>query len=78
MAKYTRKRDMLANALTAAGFAVPDYSITSGGGFFIFARIGKAVVDAIPASRKMAPNPAAPGGITRQDWALCQWMAEEK
>jgi len=78
MAKYTRKRDMLANALTAAGFAVPDYSITAGGGFFIFARIGKDVVDAIPASRKMAPNPAAPGGITRQDWALCQWMAEEK
>ena len=24
------------------------------------------------------PNPAAPGGIARKDWALCQWMAEEK
>ena len=23
-------------------------------------------------------NPAAPGGVARRDWALCQWMAEEK
>ena len=26
----------------------------------------------------MATNIAAPGGVARQDWALCQWMAEEK
>ena len=25
----------------------------------------------------MANNAAAPGGVARQDWALCQWMAEE-
>jgi kynurenine--oxoglutarate transaminase/cysteine-S-conjugate beta-lyase/glutamine--phenylpyruvate transaminase len=77
-AKYTRKRDLLSKALISAGFAVPDYNRTPGGGFFIFARIGKNVQKAIPADRLMAPNDAAPGGFTRQDWALCQWMAEEK
>jgi len=77
-AKYTRKRDLLSNALTSAGFAVPDYSRTPGGGFFIFARIGRNVQNAIPVNRLMTPNDAAPGGFTRQDWALCQWMAEEK
>jgi len=76
--KYTRKRDMLANALLAAGFAVPDYDVTPGGGFFIFARIGKDIAAAIPPERINAKNVAAPGGITRQDWALCQWMVEEK
>ena len=25
----------------------------------------------------MSDNAAAPGGVARQDWALCQWMAEE-
>jgi kynurenine--oxoglutarate transaminase/cysteine-S-conjugate beta-lyase/glutamine--phenylpyruvate transaminase len=77
-AKYTRKRDMLGNALQSAGFAVPDYERTPGGGFFIFARVGKNVQNAIPAERILAPTPAAPGGVARQDWALCQWMAEEK
>jgi kynurenine--oxoglutarate transaminase/cysteine-S-conjugate beta-lyase/glutamine--phenylpyruvate transaminase len=76
--KYTRKRDLLVNALTKAGFAVPDYERTTGGGFFIFARIGKEIQQQIPSERLNAPNPAAPGGIARQDWALCQWMAEEK
>mmetsp|Transcript_22067 Transcript_22067/g.31031 ORF Transcript_22067/g.31031 Transcript_22067/m.31031 type:complete len:401 (+) Transcript_22067:1-1203(+) len=76
--KYTRKRDMLVNALKAAGFAVPDYEQTPGGGFFIFARIGTDIKNAIPSDRVNAPNPVAPGGVARQDWALCQWMAEEK
>jgi kynurenine--oxoglutarate transaminase/cysteine-S-conjugate beta-lyase/glutamine--phenylpyruvate transaminase len=76
--KYTRKRDLLVGALTKAGFAVPDYERTTGGGFFIFARIGKEIQQQIPAERLNALNPAAPGGIARQDWALCQWMAEEK
>jgi kynurenine---oxoglutarate transaminase / cysteine-S-conjugate beta-lyase / glutamine---phenylpyruvate transaminase len=76
-AKYTKKRDLLVNALTNAGFAVPDYEKTPGGGFFIFARAGKEIVDLIPSKYLMAKNPAAPGGIARQDWALCQWMAEE-
>jgi kynurenine--oxoglutarate transaminase/cysteine-S-conjugate beta-lyase/glutamine--phenylpyruvate transaminase len=76
--KYTRKRDLLGKALKAAGFAIPDYNRTPGGGFFIFARIGKEIQECIPADRLNAPNPAAPGGIARQDWALCQWMAEEK
>lgn len=76
--KYTRKRDLLGKALKAAGFAIPDYERTPGGGFFIFARIGKEVQNCIPADRLNAPNPAAPGGVARQDWALCQWMAEEK
>ena len=75
--KYTKKRDLLANALTNAGFAVPDYDKTPGGGFFIFARAGKQIVDSIPKKYIMAENKAAPGGIARQDWALCQWMAEE-
>jgi len=75
--KYTRKRDLLANALTEAGFAVPDYEKTPGGGFFIFARVGKDIADKIPKKYVMAANDAAPGGIARQDWALCQWMAEE-
>ena len=76
--RYTRKRDLLANALTEAGFAVPDVNRTPGGGFFIFARIGKDIADAIPKERILAANVAAPGGVARKDWALCQWMAEEK
>lgn len=75
---YARKRDLLANALRSAGFGVPDYNITPGGGFFIFARIGKSIANAIPAERRNVENNAAPNGIVRQDWALCQWMAEEK
>lgn len=77
-AKYTRKRDLLGNALREAGFAIPDYDKTPGGGFFIFARIGKGIKRAIPSERILAANPAAPGGVARQDWALCQWLAEEK
>ena len=77
-AMYTRKRDLLAGALRDAGFAVPDYDVTPGGGFFIFARIGKQIVDAIPKERIMAYNAAAPGNVARQDFALCQWMAEDK
>jgi kynurenine--oxoglutarate transaminase/cysteine-S-conjugate beta-lyase/glutamine--phenylpyruvate transaminase len=75
--KYTKKRDLLANALKEAGFAVPDYEKTAGGGFFIFARAKQEVIDAIPSHYINAKNPAAPGGFARQDWALCQWMAEE-
>lgn len=77
-ARYTRKRDLLAEALKEAGFAVPDYNVTPGGGFFIFARLGKDIEAAIPKDRILAPNSAAPGGVTPKDWALCQWMAEEK
>jgi kynurenine--oxoglutarate transaminase/cysteine-S-conjugate beta-lyase/glutamine--phenylpyruvate transaminase len=76
--KYIRKRDMLATALKEAGFAVPDFDRTPGGGFFLFARIGEEIRGLIPKDRVFAPNKAAPGGIARQDWALCQWMAEEK
>jgi aspartate/methionine/tyrosine aminotransferase len=76
-AKYTRKRDLLVAALEEAGFAVPDFDRTPGGGFFIFARVGKDIQRAIPAKYIMAKNEAAPGGVARQDWALCQWMAEE-
>jgi kynurenine--oxoglutarate transaminase/cysteine-S-conjugate beta-lyase/glutamine--phenylpyruvate transaminase len=76
--EYTKKRDLLATGLRDAGFAVPDYDETPGGGFFIFARIGEKVRRKIPASRINAPNPAAPSGVARQDWALCEWMAEEK
>lgn len=77
-ANYTKKRDLLGGALQTAGFAIPDYDRTPGGGFFIFARIGKNIKNAIPSERILAPNPAAPGGVVRQDWALCQWMVEEK
>ena len=76
-AKYTRKRDLLVSALKEAGFAVPNYETTPGGGFFIFARAGKEIADMIPKKYIMAKNAAAPGGVARQDWALCQWMAEE-
>lgn len=77
-ALYTRKRDLLGNALKEAGFAVPDYNETPGGGFFIFARIGESISKAIPEERLLAYNAAAPGNEARQDWALCQWLAEEK
>jgi kynurenine--oxoglutarate transaminase/cysteine-S-conjugate beta-lyase/glutamine--phenylpyruvate transaminase len=77
-AMYTRKRDLLGSALVSAGFGIPNYDETPGGGFFIFARIGKDVANAIPKDRLMAYNPAAPGRVARQDWALCQWLAEEK
>lgn len=76
-AKYTRKRDLLVDALTDAGFAVPDYERTPGGGFFILARAGKDIERMIPEKYLLAKNDAAPGGVARQDWALCQWMAEE-
>lgn len=79
--KYCRKRDLLGRALKEAGFAIPDYDRTPGGGFFIFARITPELRRALPAER-MGPeytkNAAAPGGEARLDWALCQWMAEEK
>jgi kynurenine---oxoglutarate transaminase / cysteine-S-conjugate beta-lyase / glutamine---phenylpyruvate transaminase len=75
--KYTRKRDLLASALSAAGFSVPNYEVTPGGGFFIFARAGKEITDLIPRKYLFAENEAAPGGVARQDWALCQWLAEE-
>lgn len=75
--KYTRKRDLLVEALTHAGFAVPNYEVTAGGGFFILARAGKDIQRNIPKKYILAKNDAAPGGIVRQDWALCQWMAEE-
>ena len=68
---------MLVTALKEAGFAVPDYNKTPGGGFFIFARAGKSIERVIPPEYMMSDNPAAPGGVARQDWALCQWMAEE-
>jgi len=78
---YRRKRDLLGKALSEAGFAIPDYDKTPGGGFFIFARITPELKKAIPAERLKPPysnNPAAPGGVVGLDWALCQWMAEEK
>lgn len=77
-AMYTRKRDTLGAALTDAGFAIPDYTQTAGGGFFIFCRITPAIRALLPPERINAPNAAAPGGIARLDWALCQWLAEEK
>ena len=76
-AMYTKKRDLLVDALEAAGFAVPDYERTAGGGFFILARAGKNVSQLIPKKYLFAENAAAPMGVARQDWALCQWMAEE-
>mmetsp|Transcript_32027 Transcript_32027/g.48703 ORF Transcript_32027/g.48703 Transcript_32027/m.48703 type:complete len:514 (+) Transcript_32027:176-1717(+) len=77
-AKYIRKRDLLVSSLEKAGFAVPDYNRTASGGFFIFARIGKELAKQIPKELINVPNSAAPGGVARQDWALCQWLIEEK
>ena len=79
--KYRRKRDLLSGALEEAGFAVPDYDRTPGGGFFIFARITPELRRAIPDERfgdEYRLNPAAPGGVAGLDWTLCQWMAEER
>jgi len=76
--KYTRKRDMLSTALRGAGFAIPDYDRTPGGGFFILARIGNSMANQIPSELINASNAAAPGGIARQDWALCEWLIKEK
>jgi aspartate/methionine/tyrosine aminotransferase len=75
--KYIRKRDELASALRDAGFGVPDYDRTPGGGFFILARVGPRIRQLLPPHLINVPNPAAPGGTARQDWALCQHMAEE-
>jgi kynurenine---oxoglutarate transaminase / cysteine-S-conjugate beta-lyase / glutamine---phenylpyruvate transaminase len=76
-AMYIAKRDKISSALTAAGFAVPDWSRTAGGGFFIFARLGSNIEQLVPKEMINVPNAAAPGGVARQDWALCQWLAEE-
>ena len=69
---------MLVTALRDFGFAVPDYDRSAGGGFFILARIGKSIAEKLPSNRLFVQNEAAPGGIARMDWALCQWMAEER
>ena len=76
-ATYTQKRDDLSAALMEAGFAVPDWSRTCGGGFFIFARITQNLEKSIPQDLVNVENAAAPGGIARQDWAMCQWLAEK-
>jgi kynurenine--oxoglutarate transaminase/cysteine-S-conjugate beta-lyase/glutamine--phenylpyruvate transaminase len=76
-AKYTKKRDMLASALSDAGFIVPDYDETPGGGFFIFARAGPEIQQLVPKRYLGVDNNAARGQVTRMDWALCQWLAEE-
>ena len=76
--KYTRKRDLLGATLEDAGFAIPDYDRTAGGGFFIFARLGEKILKQLPRELVNVPNEAAPGGIARQDWALCEWLIKEK
>jgi len=77
---YRTKRDLLALALHDAGFDVPDYNNDPGwGGFFIYARITQRVKSVLPPHRLELPFAANPaGGVARLDWALCQWMAEEK
>merc|ERR1711966_260892 len=63
-AKYRQKRDLLGRALTEAGFAIPNHDATPGGGFFIFARITPAVLEALPAAKQGGiHHPAAPGGV---------------
>jgi kynurenine---oxoglutarate transaminase / cysteine-S-conjugate beta-lyase / glutamine---phenylpyruvate transaminase len=76
-ATYTQKRDVLAYALTKAGFAVPDFNRSAGGGFFLLARVGDKIAQNIPNNLLDVPNTATPTGQVRADWALCQWMAEE-
>lgn len=70
--KYARKRDLLAQALHAAGLAVPDYQRTPGGGFFILARIGPEMAARVPAHYLDAQQPQRP-----PDWVFCEWLAQE-
>jgi len=74
---YRGKRDVLTNALTSAGFAVPDHSVTAGGGFFLFARIGPELRNHLPSELVNVPNVASPGGVARLDWAMCEWLTKE-
>lgn len=74
---YRAKRDVLSSALTSAGFAVPDHTVTAGGGFFLFARIGPALRNRLPSELVNVPNPASPGGVARLDWAMCEWLTKE-
>lgn len=70
---YIRKRDMLVTALKHAGFGVPDYDRTSGGGFFILARITDEIIQSLPSH--------VLDEITddkRLDWIFCKWLAQEK
>jgi hypothetical protein len=63
--KYRMKRDLLGNALQKAGFAIPDYNATPGGGFFIFARITPELKWVLPKERLEKPyteNSVASGG----------------
>lgn len=76
-AVYTQKRDVLANALTKVGFAVPDFNRSAGGGFFLFARVSANIAQLVPDNRLLLPNSATPTGLVRADWALCQWLAEK-
>merc|ERR1712157_50043 len=70
---YVQKRNKLVASLKNTGFGVPDYDITPGGGFFIFARISDKIIQSLPQY--------VLDSITdehRLDWAFCEWLAKEK
>jgi aspartate/methionine/tyrosine aminotransferase len=67
-AQYARKREKLADALSAAGIR----PLPCAGGFFT---MGETSALRVP-SRYLAQTTAAAPEM-RRDWALCRWMAEE-
>jgi len=79
---YIQKRDMLVHALVNAGFGVPDYNRTSGGGFFILARITDDIMQALPAQLLKQVHDNRNNYIDDQtkrlDWVFCKWLAQEK
>lgn len=76
--EYTRKRDMLVQTLKSAGFDVPNYNETPGGGFFIFARVTEKLIQKLPSSVLNISDNKNDDRSTRLDWKLCKWLAEEK
>ena len=69
-AEYKRKRGLLVDALTVAGFQpiVPD------GAFFIMADTSK--ID-FPVSYMEEKTVAMPADPMPRDWAMCRWLTKE-
>lgn len=68
-AQYTRKREMLAEGLRAAGLT----PIIPEGGFFIMADTSAV---AVPESYMAEHSPAC-GDVMRRDWAFCRFLCKE-
>jgi len=73
---YLKKRNMLGKALTEAGFGIPDYDRTPGGGFFILARVDQDTAQRIMMTGSDKKDTTS--SDKRRDWELCEFLLKEK